>query len=57
MDVILCRVSLEYMMEGERIAAQFVADNLHSDVFEMLVNSSTSITEKAIEASYIKTDQ
>uniref|UniRef100_K4BEN5 PPM-type phosphatase domain-containing protein n=1 Tax=Solanum lycopersicum TaxID=4081 RepID=K4BEN5_SOLLC len=43
-------------MEGERIAAQFVADNLHSDVFEMLVNSSTSTTKKAMEAAYIRTD-
>ncbi|KAH0693151.1 hypothetical protein KY285_020248 [Solanum tuberosum] len=45
-----------YDGHGGRMAAQFVADNLHSYVFEMLDNGSTSTREKAIEAAYIKTD-
>ncbi|KAL3339363.1 hypothetical protein AABB24_028137 [Solanum stoloniferum] len=45
-----------YDGHGGRMAAQFVADNLHSYIFEMLDNGSTMTREKAIEAAYIKTD-
>ncbi|KAK4721457.1 hypothetical protein R3W88_011690 [Solanum pinnatisectum] len=45
-----------YDGHGGRMAAQFVAENLHSYVFEILDNGSTSTREKAIQAAYIKTD-
>ncbi|KAJ8564621.1 hypothetical protein K7X08_001081 [Anisodus acutangulus] len=45
-----------YDGHGGRKAAEFVAENLHSYVFEMLDNGSSTTREKAIEAAYIKTD-
>ncbi|XP_059308444.1 probable protein phosphatase 2C 14 [Lycium ferocissimum] len=46
-----------YDGHGGRKAAEFVAENLHSYVFEMLDNGSSMTKEKAIEAAYIKIDQ
>ncbi|XP_009621026.1 putative protein phosphatase 2C 14 isoform X1 [Nicotiana tabacum] len=46
-----------YDGHGGRKAAEFVAENLHSYVFEMLDNGSSATREKAIEAAYLKTDQ
>ncbi|XP_009800621.1 putative protein phosphatase 2C 14 [Nicotiana tabacum] len=46
-----------YDGHGGRKAAEFVAENLHSYVFEMLDNGSSTTREKAIEAAYLKTDQ
>ncbi|MCD9639323.1 hypothetical protein HAX54_023763 [Datura stramonium] len=46
-----------YDGHGGRKAAEFVAENLHSYVFEMLDHGSSTTREKAIEAAYMKTDQ
>ncbi|XP_055819265.1 probable protein phosphatase 2C 14 [Solanum dulcamara] len=45
-----------YDGHGGRKAAEYVAENLHSYLFEMLDNGSTMTRQKAIEAAYIKTD-